>query len=69
MKKIIKYLSIFTFVVVATLAFSSCSRSNFGGRRYGVATLSPITPKRMPVRKKFIVNNRRRPILGLDTRK
>ncbi len=69
MKKIIKYLSIFTFVIIASLAFSSCSRHNFGGRRYGWSAISPVTPKRMPVRKKFIVNDRRRPILGLDSRK
>ncbi len=68
MKKLIKLFTLAFAVIIITVAFSSCSKGSFGGKKYDTSSISPVAPKYAPVRKKYIVNNKRRPILGLDRR-
>ncbi len=65
--KLLKILLILLAGVLLTSGLSSCSKNSFAGSR--TVGVSPVTPKYTMVRKKYIINNRRRPILGLDSRK
>jgi len=70
MNRFIKYF-LFSFLFALTLSFfTSCSKNNFAGKHHfgRTVSISPVTPKAYPIRKKYIVNGRRRHILGLDSR-
>jgi hypothetical protein len=68
MKKLITNFITVVVVIVAASVLTSCSKSSFGGKKYDSVSVSPVAPKFAPVRKKYIINNKRRPILGLERR-
>lgn len=62
-------LKVFIPIIVLVLAFAatSCSKStashNYNARR-SQSTINPVSTKKTPVRKKYIIKNKRRNILG-----
>ena len=65
------FLKIFAAVLIvsSTVTFTSCSKSTYGNKSYGKSrgsssTINPVSRKSQPVRKKYIINNHRRRILG-----
>ncbi|MFA5418215.1 MAG: hypothetical protein WC341_07115 [Bacteroidales bacterium] len=68
MKGIIKIV-IFVLIVVTSGSFSSCSRKSTGFTHSSSnagkgSSYDPVAPKNYPVRKKFVINQRRAVILG-----
>ena len=60
-------------ILVLTISFSlsntSCSKKNHGYKysaepKHGASSYDPAATKHKPVRKKFIINNKRKTILG-----
>ncbi len=57
------------FILSISLTFFSCSQKssasfNYNARRNNQSTIDPVSRKTTPVRKKFIIKNKRRHILG-----
>jgi hypothetical protein len=68
MKGIIKVV-IFVLIVFASGSFSSCSRKSTGfahspSKAAKGSSYDPVASKNYPIRKKFIINQRRAEILG-----
>ncbi len=68
MKPLIKLLIIF-LTISFSISSTSCSKKNHGykysnGPKYGASSYDPVARKDHPVRKKYIINNKRRNILG-----
>ena len=68
MKKIRKPVSVL-LIIVAAFSISACSQNAYSSRRsYGHASaphIDPVTPKKYPLRKNYIVPVKRKEILGL----
>jgi hypothetical protein len=59
-------------IISSTVTFTSCSKSTYGHNyhaksRGSSSTIDPLSRKSQPVRKKYIINNKRRRILGNET--
>jgi len=59
-------------IISSTVTFTSCSKSTYGHKyhaksRGSSSTIDPLSRKSQPVRKKYIINNKRRRILGNET--
>lgn len=56
------------FILSISVTFFSCSKSSAGhkynARRGNQSTISPVSSKSTPVRKKYVIKNKRRNILG-----
>lgn len=68
MKSIVKIL-LAVFVLGLAVSFTSCSKNNFSHnynkRRHSNApTIDPVAQKSKPLRKTFVVPEKRKPILG-----
>ncbi|MFK5855037.1 MAG: hypothetical protein QM503_02825 [Bacteroidota bacterium] len=70
MKTIIKI--IFLFLTVSfSVSNTSCSKKNHGFKyssdpKHGASSYDPVATKHQPIRKKYIVNSKRKTILGHD---
>ncbi len=67
MKRLFQILLVLFVVLPLLSGLSSCSRNTTAPGR--TAGINPAAPKYTTVRKKYIINNKRRHILGLDSRK
>ncbi|MBC8319500.1 MAG: hypothetical protein H8E34_02125 [Bacteroidetes bacterium] len=68
MKALIKVL-ILILTISFSLTYSSCSRKSHGFNyksdpKSGATSYDPVVTKHKPIRKKFILNNKRKTILG-----
>jgi len=59
-------------IVSSTVTFTSCSKSSYSHQfhaksRGSSTSIDPLSRKSQPVRKKYIINNKRRRILGNET--
>jgi len=61
-------------IISSSVTFTSCSKSTYGSKSYAKsrgssASIDPISRKTEPVRKKYVINNKRKNILGNETPK
>lgn len=70
MKVLYKILAAF-LIVAFTASFSSCSKKGYAhkSKRHSSATIDPVTQKNEPVRKKYIVPDKKKKILGTEKSK
>ncbi len=69
-----KFLVRFLFVVVITLSIvslSSCAKKSYPAytgkhKSHVAASIDPATPKKQPLRKHYIIPNKKKKILGSD---
>ena len=69
--KLIVRISFVVIIFLAIVSSSSCSKKSYPAntgrsKRHVVATASPVSPKKEPVRKHYIIPNKRKRILGTD---
>jgi len=69
MKKIRKPVSVL-LIVLAAVMISACSQNTYSSKRnYGHASVSnidPVSHKKYPLKKNYIIPVKRKPILGLQ---
>ncbi len=68
MKTTIKIVILF-LIISFSFSVTSCSKKSHGfsyrsDPKHGASSYDPVARKHQPVRKKYIVNNNRKPILG-----
>ncbi|MEJ2594939.1 MAG: hypothetical protein P8100_07395 [bacterium] len=70
MKVLYKILAAF-LIVAFTVSFSSCSKKGYAhkSKRHSSSTIDPVTQKNEPVRKKYIVPDKKKKILGTEKSK
>jgi hypothetical protein len=60
-----------TVIAISVVSLSSCSKRSYPGhasnkKYHNTVTANAATPKKAPLRKKYIVPNKRRRVLGTD---
>jgi len=71
MKAIVK-ITLILLTISLSFASTSCSKKNHGFKyssdpKHGASSYDPAARKHQPIRKKYIVNNKRKAILGHQT--
>jgi len=69
--KILYKILIAVLIVSFTATFSSCSKNSYAhkSKRRNSSTIDPVTQKQEPVRKHYIVPNKKKKILGSEKSK
>jgi len=68
MKALVK-IALLLLTISFSLSSTSCSKKNHGFKyssdpKHGATSYDPVATKHQPIRKKYIVNNKRKAILG-----
>ncbi len=70
--KMLVRISFILVMVLSVVSLTSCSKSSYPGhaskasKHHGAITASAASPKKEPLRKKYIVPNKKRRVLGTD---